>query len=122
MAARFSETLMEHFQDPLNRGRLDHPTGVGVSGVPGKGPFIVIQITSEESCVVDARFQCHNCGVTVACGSVLTSIVQGRSFDECLKLDSQALSNALDGIPPDKAHVLEFALCALKGALEEAAS
>ncbi len=119
MSARFSETLMDHFQDPYNRGQLEHPTGVGVSGVPGQGPYFVIQIKSADRVVTQARFQCHNCGVTVASGSVLTTLVQGKSFEDCLRIDHATLIEALDGVPPDKSHVLEFVLCALRSALSE---
>lgn len=112
---------MDHFQNPRNQGKVPDATGTGVSGAPGRGPYIVIQIRCEQNVVVRAGFQCHNCGVTVACGSVLTEIAEGRTLAECSQITADEVSLNLDGVPPDKQHVPEFALAALRMAVTEAA-
>src|SRR5690606_25754281 len=104
MSSRYSDKIIEHFADPRNRGQLDQPSGVGVSGVPGQGPYFVLHLVSQRGLVTEARFQCHNCGVTVACGSVLTELLLGKTLDECLQIDTARIATELDGIPVDKAH------------------
>ena len=121
MGSRYSETIMEHFLDPKNRGQLENPSGVGVAGTPGQGPYLVFQIAIDDSVVKQARFQCHNCGVTVACGSMLSELVKNKSLDQCNQITSQNLSDALEGVPPDKMHMLSFVLDALKLAISDAA-
>ncbi len=111
---------MDHFQSPRNQGQLKQPSGTGVSGTPGRGPFLVFQIGCNEGTITEARFQCHNCGVTVASGSVLTEIVEGKTIAECVDIDAAILIEELDGVPADKQHVPQFALSALQQALEEA--
>ena len=118
---RYSETVMEHFLDPQNRGVLVSPSGVGVSGVPGEGPFLVFQIICTASSVSSASFQCHNCGVTVASGSMLTKMLLGKTLEECRPNSAEDIIAALGGIPPDKQHATQFALLAMRQAVEDAA-
>lgn len=120
--SRYSETVMEHFLDPRNRGTLSSPAGVGVSGIPGEGPFLVFQVDCTGPTVTSAAFQCHSCGVTVASGSMLTTMVLGKTLDECLQISANDITNALEGVPPDKLHVPQLALIAMKQAVMEAAT
>ena len=96
------------------------PDRVVTSGSPGEGPFMVIQIVCANQIVTDAAFQSHNCGVTVACGSVLTTMILNKSLRQCSQITAKDVSEALNGVPLDKMHVPEFAVNALQQAIEEA--
>jgi nitrogen fixation NifU-like protein len=122
MTERFSELLMEHFLDPNNRGTLTDPDGTGVSGVPGQGPYFVIQVKCADGIIKDARFHSHNCGVTVASGSVLTGLILNMPLTTAIQLTAQQIAASLGGVPPDKQHIPETAIMALRQALEEAQS
>lgn len=116
----YSETIMEHFQNPQNRGAFENAHGAGGAGIPGAGPFMVIQISLIDSMICQAAFQCHNCGVAVAAGSVLTQWILGRTVKECSAIDSNAIISMLDGVPVHKQHFPEFAIRALRLAIEDA--
>jgi NifU-like protein involved in Fe-S cluster formation len=116
--AEFSETVMDHFLSPRNQGRLESPTAVGVAGSPGHGPYLVLQLVIEQGLVQTARFQSHNCGATVASGSMLTELVSGKSLDQCRRLTTEDLLDALNGLPPHKRHCADFAMSALVDALK----
>ena len=122
MPKRFSETLMDHFLEPRNRGTLPNPSGTGVSGVPGQGPFFVLHLACAEGVIEQARFNCHNCGVTVASGSMLSGLIIGKSLTEALQLSANDIIEALDGVPVDKHHVPEVAIGALRQSITEAMS
>ena len=119
--SRFSDTVMAHFQAPSNRGRLEHADGVGLVGTPGAGPFFLLGLNVSSGRVTEARFECHGCGAFVACGSVLTELVIGREVVACATISQLELTEALEGLPPDKHHCLDTALHALRQALAEAA-
>jgi NifU-like protein involved in Fe-S cluster formation len=120
MTDRFSEKLMEHFLDPRNRRVIPHAHGTGICGRPGEGPFMVIQILIDKDRISDAAFQSHTCGVTVACGSVLTELLHGMEVDEAQRLTRDDIVLALGNVPPDKLHVPDAAIRALHAALNEA--
>ncbi|HWL09956.1 MAG TPA: iron-sulfur cluster assembly scaffold protein [Planctomicrobium sp.] len=119
---RFSEVLMEHFQEPYNRGILPMATHVGVVGTPGRGPFFVLHLRVAGQHIETARFECNACGVTIACGSLLTQWLPGRRFQECTEFSIQQLAELASGIPPDKQHCAEIAVRALQQALSGSVS
>ena len=115
---RFSEIVMDHFQSPRNCGRLESPDLVGLAGAPGQSGYLVLHLMVEDDRISAARFQCHNCGATIATGSMLTELILGRTVAECRELTSAELIKALDGLPPDKSHCAGLAIHALRQALE----
>ena len=117
--ARFSASLIEHFQAPSNRGPLAGSHLAGVAGVPGQGRFLAVYLRLDGDRVEVAGFDSHVCGVTVACGSLLTELCIGRSVAECARLTPRDIAAALDGVPPDKGSCADYAILALHDALRK---
>jgi nitrogen fixation NifU-like protein len=114
---KYSDILMEHLASPRNSGPLEAPDATGHAGAPGRGPFLILYLRIEGDRVVAARFQTYGCGATIACGSMLTELITGQTIAGCLQLTAETLSEALDGVPPDKLHSLALAIAALRDAL-----
>jgi nitrogen fixation NifU-like protein len=110
---------MDHFSTPRNAGRLNAPDRVGLAGSPSQGPFTRLEIRIRDGRIIEARFQTHGCGPSIACGSVLTELVVGRTVDEARLLTAHDIIMALDGIPDDKRHCADTAISALRDALKE---
>jgi nitrogen fixation protein NifU and related proteins len=115
---RFSDTLMDHFLAPRNSGALEAADATGHAGAPGRGPFLILYLRLDGGRIVAAKFQTVGCGPTIACGSMLTEMITGRSVAECAQLTTDSLITALDGIPPDKLHSPALAITALRDALK----
>jgi nitrogen fixation protein NifU and related proteins len=114
---KFSDTLMDHFSSPRNSGRMEAPDRVGIAGTPGRGPYVALYLRLAGDVIGEARFQTHGCGVSIACGSMLTEMIIGRAAGECLELIPERLSEALGGVPGTKLHCPALAVAALKNAL-----
>jgi nitrogen fixation NifU-like protein len=114
----FSSVMMEHFASPRNQGTMEKPDRIGLVGVPGEGPFMLICLRIRDRVVVEAKFQTYGCGGSIAAGSLLTQMVTNRTVDECLALTAEQLTEALGGVPPNKAHCPALAIGALSAALE----
>jgi len=114
---RFSDILMDHFNSPRNRGRLDNPDRVGVGGVPGNGPYLVLTIRLRGEIVTEAKCETHGCGVTIASASMLTELLANRSLNECRSITAERLTRELGGVPADKAHGPALAVAALQNAI-----
>ena len=114
---RFSDTVMDHFSSPRNWGLMEAADRVGVAGTPGQGRFLVLYLRVGEGQVTEAQFRCHGCGASIAAGSMLTTLVSGKSIADCRRLSADDLVKSLDGLPPDKQHCAGFAVRALKDAL-----
>jgi nitrogen fixation protein NifU and related proteins len=114
---KYSETLTEHVTAPRNGGSIENPDLTGHAGSPGRGAFMILYLKVEEQRIAAAKYHTVGCGPTIASGSILTEIIQGRTIQECSKLTAQDLIDALDGVPPDKLHCPALAIGALKDAL-----
>jgi NifU-like protein involved in Fe-S cluster formation len=110
---------MDHFSAPRNAGRLDTPDRVGVAGTPHQGPFTRLELRLRDGVIVEARFQTHGCGPSIACGSALTELVVGRPVADARELTVDDLIAALDGVPDDKRHCADRAVAALRDALKD---
>ena len=110
---------MDHFQAPRNRGRLEGADATGVAGVPGQGRFIVLYVQVAERRIARASYECHGCGVTIACGSALTELITDRTIADCENVTSGDLIAALDGVPADRGDCPEFAMHALRDVLNQ---
>jgi nitrogen fixation NifU-like protein len=97
---------------------MDAPNVVGIAGVPGQGRYLIVYLRLAAGRISQATFEAHGCGVTIACGSVLTGIVSECTPEECADLAPEHLIDALDGIPSDKRDCAGFALHALRDALK----
>lgn len=110
---------MDHFNHPRNQGRMESPDCVGVAGTPGHGPFMVIMLRIQSEIVTEAMCETYGCGVSIASGSMLTEMIANRSLDECRSITAEQLTEALGGVPIDKAHGPALAVAALQNALKE---
>ncbi len=115
--SRFSDNLMDHFNNPRNQGRMESPDRVGVAGTPGQGPFMILMLRVQNDRVIKAKCETHGCGVTIAAGSMLTELIANCSLDDCRTITAERLTQALGGVPSDKAHSPALAVAALRNAL-----
>lgn len=114
---RFSETLMDHYEAPLNRRRMENADTIGMASLDQRPPFVLVFLKAEGELIREATFEAAGCGVTIACGSMLTELVRGKTLKACQALGAQQLSDALEGLPPDKQYCAEVAVTALQDAL-----
>jgi len=113
---KYSETPIAHFSSPRNGGRLDPPDSRGVAATPHQGPFLVLDLQIRDDNITDAHFQTYGYGPAIACGSMLTVLIIGRSIAEARSLTAEHLIQALDGLPDEKRHCADLAINALQAA------
>lgn len=120
-----SAVARKHFQHPRHAGSLDpsdpHTTGARV-GEPASGDVLQLQLRiGEQGSIEAARFKAYGCGWLIACGSLLTECVAGRTPEEAGHFRHRELVEKLE-IPPAKLHCAVLAETALKAALRALAA
>ncbi len=114
--ALFSARVLAEARQPQNMGVLDEFDGYGlVFGPCGDTMEIFLRLNGER--IEQASFMTDGCGPTVACGSILTRMLQGKSLAEAAAIEAADLIMALDGLPPEHIHCATLAVNTLQQAL-----
>ena len=108
-----------HAAHPRNQGILSNPDGQAeVTGICED--TISFQLQLKENRIDKIRFQARGCGFTVACGSVTTELVRGKSIGEAIGLTGEQILTALGGLPGSHIHCADLTANALKAAARNA--
>jgi nitrogen fixation NifU-like protein len=114
--ALYSAKVLAEACQPHNLGVMDEFDGYGlVFGSCGDTMEIFLRLDGER--IGKACFMTDGCGATVACGSMLTRMVQGKSPAEAAALEAAELILALDGLPPEHIHCATLAVNTLHEAI-----
>ena len=114
--ALYSAKVIEEAHNPTNLGRMADPDAYGiVHGWCGDTMEVYLRLDGEG--IREASFMTDGCGPSVACGNMLTRMVQGMPLAEAGGLRPEDLIVALDGLPEDSAHCAELAVKTLREAI-----
>ena len=118
----FSDAVLDHFQNPRNAGHLPGADAKVEVSNPVCGDVLQLAVRIEGERIVEARFLCRGCTTSIACASLLTVQLQGRSLAEARSVTSQSLAQALGGLPAATFHGAELAADALASMLRNIAA
>lgn len=117
--ALYSEKVMDHFRNPRNVGVIEDADGVGEVGNPVCGDIMKIYLKIADDTITDVKFETFGCGSAIASSSMATEMIKGKPLDEALALTNKAVTQALDGLPPQKLHCSVLAEEAIKKAVQD---
>ncbi len=115
----YSVLLLDHFQNPRNVGELPSPAVTVEVSNPACGDIMQLSLLIAQGRLQDARFKTRGCVASIACGSLLTELIKGKSLEEAKKLSAADLSAGLGGLPPASRHAGILAEDALREALRQ---
>lgn len=115
-ASLFSKKVIKEYRAPKNVGRMTEPDAFGIITGPC-GDTMEIYLEIRDARVTDALFMTDGCGSSIACGSMLTRIVEGKAVKDVKKITDQDLLDALDGLPDENVHCAKLAVDTLREAL-----
>jgi len=110
----FSDAVLDHFQNPRNAGELPSATSKVEVSNPVCGDVLQLAVRIEKDRIIEARFLCRGCTTSIACASLLTEQLRGRTLTEARSITSQSLSQSLGDLPTATFHGAELAADALQ--------
>ena len=116
--ALFSARVLEEARHPHNLGFMREPDGYALVHGPC-GDRMEVFLRVHDSRIEVASFMTDGCGPTVACGSMLTRMVEGKSLKEAATIEAADVIIALDGLPPEHVHCATLAVSTLQEAMAE---
>jgi nitrogen fixation NifU-like protein len=83
----YVENIVDHYEHPRNKGRMDNADVQLGGGNPGCGDLITIYAKIGDDDRVEAiSFEGEGCTISQAGGSIVTELAKGRSLEEVTAL------------------------------------
>ena len=115
----YSEQVRDHYANPRNVGTVADPSGQAIVRSPLDSDTVLITLRIENNIVEEAKFKCMGCAVAIACSSMATEMVLGKSVGEAVSISEQAVADALGGIPEYKMRCSNLAPEAIRRAIDD---
>jgi len=115
---KFPEHVVEFFINPKNIGRMTDPDGAAmVKGQCGDTMEMYLEIKDEN--ISRALFHTDGCGITAICGSVVTSLAEGRSIEDALRISPADVIDRVKDVLGTGFHCAILAVSTLHKALAD---
>jgi nitrogen fixation protein NifU and related proteins len=118
----FSEAVLDHFRNPRNAGELPGATATVEVSNPVCGDILRLSARVLDGRIAEARFLCRGCTTSIACASVLTEELRGRTIGDARGITAESLAHSLGGLPAATLHGAQLAADASRALLQELGS
>jgi NifU-like protein involved in Fe-S cluster formation len=118
----YSATFKDHILHPRNAGELEDANALAEETNPVCGDRLRLSLRVRNGRIEAAGFLAYGCPPTLACGSILTELIQGKAVTEAMQLTRADLMTALGGLPSRKQHAAALAVETLRTAIESGCS
>ncbi len=116
LIARFGEKGFRIWRDAPQRQRLSDPTSVGT--VKGScGDTISIALSIEGETITAADFDTDGCASSQIAAATATALALGKTLDEAVDIDEQAIVAAVGRFPEEDRHCAYLAAAAVREAV-----
>jgi nitrogen fixation NifU-like protein len=117
----YSPGVLDHFQNPRNAGELSGATATVDVTNPVCGDILRLAVRVEDGRIAEARFKAKGCVTAMACSSLLTEMLIGKTIGEAHFVTAQKISEVLGGLPPATFHGSQLAADAVEAILAKLA-
>jgi nitrogen fixation protein NifU and related proteins len=114
----YSDAVLDHFQNPRNAGTLDDATATVSVENPVCGDILELSVRIDQGRIAEARFRTRGCVTAMACSSLLTEMVRGKTPVEARGITAEQMAEALGGLPPATFHAAQLARDAIQALVE----
>ncbi len=115
----YSAAVLDHFQNPRNAGTLEAATAKVSVENPVCGDILELSARVEAGRIAEARFRTRGCVTALACSSLLTELLRGKTPAEARAITAEQISEALGGLPQATLHGAQLARDAVQALLAE---
>ena len=119
----YSPTAIEHAHHPRNWGRMNragaHKIWQGPCGDIMEMYLRLDEAGTDGAVIREISFWTDGCGPSVACGSMLTTMVQGKPLAKACSVAPRDLLIALGGLPEETTHCAFLAVHTLQEAIDD---
>ena len=113
----YGEDFFRRWQNPIYRGGM---TGADATAhLKGScGDSMEIYLKFKNGCVQNASFQTDGCAPSIVCGSVAAELSLGKSPEELLDINAQAIIHKIGKLPQEVEHCAFLAAATVHSAVD----
>jgi nitrogen fixation NifU-like protein len=90
------DLILDHYHQPRNRRIMTDPTFSGEGINPGCGDVVRMFVRLDgDQRIADIAFDGQGCTISQAAASIMTEIALGKTLDEMIDMDHEALIDSL---------------------------
>jgi nitrogen fixation protein NifU and related proteins len=115
----YSTQVLDHFEHPRNAGEVSNADAIVQLENPACGDVLKLSIQVHGEQIVEARFLAKGCVPAMACGSLLTELIQGKTVQQARQIRREDLVAAIGGLPGASQHASHLAMDALAAVLKQ---
>ncbi len=82
----YRRVIMDHYQNPRNKGRLEDDAVTVDLNNPTCGDRISLQMRIKDDTIEDVKFLGEGCSISIASASMMTQAIKGLKVEEALSL------------------------------------
>lgn len=114
----YNQKIIDIFQNPKGAGKLSKPDGIGKVGNERCGDVMEMTIRVIDGRIKDAKFQTFGSAPAIACSSVATQLIKGKTIDEIKLIRDADFIEYIGELPDDKHYCLLMAEELIHAAVE----
>jgi nitrogen fixation NifU-like protein len=115
----YTPEVLDHFEHPRNAGVVADADATVQIENPACGDVLKLTLKLSGDRIEEIRFLAKGCVCSMACGSALTELVQGKTIKQARDVAREQLVSAVGGLPPASMHASYLAMDALAAALKQ---
>jgi nitrogen fixation NifU-like protein len=114
----YSPQVLDHFEHPRNAGEVANPDASVQIENPACGDVLKLTLKVTDGRIDEIRFLAQGCVSAVACASLLTELLQGKTIAEARQLRREELVRSIGSLPEASLHASHLAMDALTAAIK----
>jgi nitrogen fixation NifU-like protein len=92
----YIDAILDHYEHPQNKGRMDDASVDLGGGNPGCGDLIVMYLKiGDDERIEKASFEGEGCTISQAGGSIISEMIEGMTIDELKALGTDTMKEEM---------------------------
>jgi nitrogen fixation NifU-like protein len=117
----YIEIILDHYEHPRNKGRMENADVQLGGGNPGCGDLITMYLKIDDAGRIEkASFEGEGCTISQAGGSIISEMIEGMTLDEVMALGTSTMMEEMgEDVVKSRVRCATLGLGTVQAAIEQ---